>query len=49
MMTENIPVVELDCQRCGHKWIPRKSRVNVCPKCKSALWDVKKQKEEKNA
>ena len=33
------------CERCEHKWIPRKkTRPRVCPKCKSAYWDVPKKK-----
>ncbi len=29
----------LRCKRCNHKWIPRKLEINICPKCKSALWN----------
>jgi predicted Zn-ribbon and HTH transcriptional regulator len=34
------------CNSCGHKWIPRvkKQKPFVCPKCKSARWDVEKEK-----
>jgi predicted Zn-ribbon and HTH transcriptional regulator len=32
----------LKCQRCGHEWIPRQAEVRICPKCKSAKWDVPK-------
>ena len=33
------------CERCGHKWFPRKnSKPRVCPKCKNAYWDVPKKK-----
>jgi len=29
------------CERCEHKWVPRdEERPRVCPKCKSAYWDV---------
>ena len=36
------------CERCGHIWAPRQAldsaepmaRPRVCPKCKSAWWDV---------
>jgi rubrerythrin len=30
------------CERCNHKWVPREDseRPRVCPKCKSAYWDV---------
>jgi Zn finger protein HypA/HybF involved in hydrogenase expression len=28
------------CERCEHKWIPRKKDYpKVCPKCKSPYWD----------
>lgn len=31
------------CERCGYKWVPKKkSHPRVCPKCKSAWWDVPK-------
>ena len=32
-------VTELECRRCGHKWLPRKRDVRNCPKCQSAFWD----------
>jgi predicted Zn-ribbon and HTH transcriptional regulator len=33
------------CERCGHKWVPREvggDRPRVCPRCKSAYWDIPK-------
>jgi len=31
------------CERCEHEWIPRKnSNPIICPKCKSAYWDIPK-------
>ncbi len=28
------------CERCGHKWVPRtERRPTICPKCKSPYWD----------
>ena len=34
------------CERCSHKWLPRKKeKPIICPKCKSAYWD--KPKKEK--
>lgn len=38
-----IQLVTLKCERCGHKWHPVKSDVRICPKCKSARWDQKKE------
>ena len=34
------------CERCGHKWVPRNKdeNPNVCPKCKSPYWDKPKKK-----
>ena len=31
------------CLRCNHEWIPKK-RSRICPKCKSAYFDVEKGK-----
>jgi Zn finger protein HypA/HybF involved in hydrogenase expression len=28
------------CLRCGHTWYPSQLVVNICPKCKSALWQT---------
>lgn len=44
--TKTITVVELTCQRCGYKWTPRKdiSDVRICPGCKTASWDIPKNK-----
>ena len=31
------------CQKCGHEWVPRPNRLReprVCPKCKSAWFDI---------
>jgi len=39
-----VPVVYLTCKRCGHRWIPRKEEVRICPKCKSPYWDLEKEK-----
>jgi len=38
------------CNNCGYEWLPRstKEKPLICPKCKSARWDLpKKFKEEK--
>jgi len=39
-----VEVSYLTCLRCGHQWIPRKSDVRYCPKCKSVYWDTPKEK-----
>ena len=33
---------QLTCLRCGYQWNPRKAEVRICPKCKSAWFDVPK-------
>lgn len=31
------------CERCGHEWVPRKGGTpKLCPKCRSAYWDIPK-------
>lgn len=35
------------CERCEHEWVARSRRSaegppRICPKCKSALWDIPK-------
>lgn len=32
---------ELKCTKCGHKWTPRKPKVDVCPnpKCHCTTWN----------
>lgn len=30
------------CYRCVYSWIPRHSTVQICPRCKSRLWNVPK-------
>lgn len=40
------PVMELhtlECQRCGHSWVPRKTEVLSCPNCKSRVWNQPKE------
>ena len=34
-----IKLTNLKCLRCNHKWIPKKTEVRICPKCKSPYWD----------
>lgn len=38
-----IKVQTLECKRCRHQWVARKSVVRVCPKCKSPYWDKDKE------
>lgn len=46
MISKNNKVVEvremqnLECQKCGHKWIPRLVP-QMCPRCKSYKWNDK--------
>lgn len=36
------------CERCFHKWIPRnEGKPKVCPRCKSAWWDVPRKNKKK--
>lgn len=39
---QKIEMPKAECLRCGHIWTPRISEVYICPKCKSAKWDVPK-------
>ncbi len=52
-MLEEIKLSYLQCKRCGHKWIPRKSIVALCPSCHTPYWnlenDDKKNKPEPNS
>lgn len=42
-----IKIQKLKCLRCGYEWLPRTTEVRQCPKCKSAYWDVPKEKTDK--
>ncbi len=39
----NVPILKLQCRRCGYKWIPRgrktSDEIKMCPSCKSKKWD----------
>jgi len=38
-----IQVEQYSCQKCLHKWLPRKGvPPRVCPACKSAWWQIAK-------
>lgn len=34
-----IQLQKLECKRCSYTWIPRKTEIRICPKCKSPYWD----------
>ncbi len=40
-----VNIARIDCKRCEHKWIPRKRDVRICPKCKSHLWDKRREED----
>ncbi len=41
---EPVQLMRYNCFKCIHSWLPRtEKRPKVCPKCKSAWWDVKKE------
>ena len=47
-----IPKIEVEgfqCERCGHKWVPRGSdeEPSVCPKCKSPYWNKPRKRKVK--
>ena len=37
----------LTCKRCGHKWVPRKEEVRICPRCCSQYWNQERKKMSK--
>lgn len=37
-----IEIKEMQCRRCNHKWIPRKTEVRMCPKCRTVWFDKEK-------
>jgi Zn finger protein HypA/HybF involved in hydrogenase expression len=39
-----VTIKRLKCLRCGHEWVPRTNDVRQCPRCKSAFWNVPKNK-----
>lgn len=41
-----IDLEKIVCRRCGHAWIPRKTEVRICPKCKSRHFDKPRKKKE---
>jgi len=43
---KNSVVNGLTCLRCGHRWLPRRAPVRICPSCKSKLWRIPRKKKE---
>jgi predicted Zn-ribbon and HTH transcriptional regulator len=40
-----IKLTTLKCKRCGHKWIPRQTKLpKTCPKCHSPYWNTARKK-----
>lgn len=35
--------IRRDGTPCGYEWTPRIINVTICPRCKSAKWDVPKE------
>ena len=33
---------KIKCKRCLHEWIPRKSEIRMCPRCKTPWFDIPK-------
>jgi predicted Zn-ribbon and HTH transcriptional regulator len=47
MAKKTVKMLECACERCGHSWTSRIKEPILCPKCKSAYWDIpKKEKKE---
>ena len=35
-----------DCERCGHRWVPRiETKPKSCPACKNRKWEEKRNTE----
>lgn len=34
----HLDLPRLECQRCGHSWVPRRPTRTICPRCKSRRW-----------
>jgi len=44
IMEETIVLKRYTCERCGHKWLPRREeKPRVCPNCNSPYWDRPRQ------
>jgi len=49
MTAQENQLTELVCKRCGHHWVPRTAITRICPKCKSAYWDIERTRKSKKA
>lgn len=36
-----IKIHKAHCHRCGYEWVPRKTKIHVCPFCHSFTWNEK--------
>ena len=43
---EPITLMGYRCKRCDHRWVPRNQgeTPRVCPRCKSAYWNVERKR-----
>lgn len=42
-LSETLPadvLPQLECQKCGHVWVPRRVRPRQCPHCRTDYWRV---------
>jgi len=44
-----VQITGFKCERCGYIWRPRlpEDKIKICPKCKSAYWNVPRRKKKK--
>lgn len=43
-----IKLSHINCLRCGHQWIARKTVIKCCPECKSPYWDRERRVPKQN-
>ena len=46
---KTIILIRLECKRCGHNWVPKKTEIRICPKCKSPYFDVERKPKKQGA
>lgn len=46
-MSRDVKLKEVECKRCGHKWVPRVPEVRTCANCRSVWWDTPRKNREK--